>query len=118
MAFGESVGQYASGVSSQNRLTMRSDRRSNTSRLVSPQPGRKKLLKLTKTPQQVGVHRDCFGCGRTCEECKVKYIRTCRYCRAEYCVIDNEGSSETEVRANMTLAHGSRLLILPVVRLV
>ena len=48
---------------------------------------------------QVGVHRDCFGCGRTCEECKAKYIRTCRFCRAEYCVIDNEGSSETEVCA-------------------
>jgi hypothetical protein len=48
---------------------------------------------------QAGVHRDCFGCGRTCEACKAKYIRTCNFCRAEYCIVDNEGSSETEVRS-------------------
>jgi hypothetical protein len=24
-------------------------------------------------------------------------MRTCRFCRAEYCVVDNEGSSDTEV---------------------
>jgi hypothetical protein len=24
-------------------------------------------------------------------------MRTCRFCRAEYCVIDNEGSSDAEV---------------------
>jgi hypothetical protein len=49
------------------------------------------------TEQTIGVHRDCFGCGRTCEECRTRYMRTCRFCRAEYCVIDNEGSSDTEV---------------------
>lgn len=48
---------------------------------------------------QIGVHRDCFGCGRTCEACKVRYMRTCRFCRAEYCIVDNEGSSETEVNS-------------------
>ena len=62
-----------------------------------------KCSQTDTSPQQVGVHRDCFGCGRTCEACKVKYIRTCRFCRAEYCVIDNEGSSETEVRIDVTL---------------
>jgi hypothetical protein len=24
-------------------------------------------------------------------------MRTCRFCRAEYCVVDNEGSSDIEV---------------------
>jgi hypothetical protein len=49
------------------------------------------------TVQTIGVHRNCFGCGRTCEECRARYMRTCRFCRAEYCVVDNEGSSDIEV---------------------
>ncbi|KAF2086715.1 hypothetical protein K490DRAFT_12972, partial [Saccharata proteae CBS 121410] len=44
---------------------------------------------------KVGVKRDCFGCGPTCASCKSRYIRSCRTCRNEYCIVDNDGSSAT-----------------------
>ncbi|KAL2355336.1 hypothetical protein BJ546DRAFT_1025615 [Cryomyces antarcticus] len=47
------------------------------------------------TKLKMGVHRDCFGCGRTCEHCKEIYIRRCKSCQQEYCIVDNEGSSDT-----------------------
>lgn len=49
---------------------------------------------------QVGVHRDCFGCGRTCVECKAWYIRKCRQCSQEYCIVDNRGTTANEVRGH------------------
>lgn len=63
--------------------------------------------------QAIGVHRDCFGCGRTCEECRARYMRTCRFCRAEYCVIDNEGSSDTEVCGFPCYRSGTICMVLP-----
>lgn len=44
-----------------------------------------------------GVHRDCFACGRTCEDCKAKLIKCCVTCRSEYCVPHDEGCSMREV---------------------
>jgi hypothetical protein len=38
-------------------------------------------------------------------------MRTCRFCRAEYCVVDNEGSSDTEVCETWTAS--SLLSVLP-----
>ncbi|EOD46263.1 putative ubiquitin fusion degradation protein [Neofusicoccum parvum UCRNP2] len=48
-----------------------------------------------QTPKdiKIGVKRECFGCGPTCAECKALFIRACRTCRNEYCIIDNDGSS-------------------------
>lgn len=74
-----------------------------------PKKERKKKTLTKPHHKQIGVHRDCFGCGRTCEECKGKYIRTCRFCRAEYCVIDNEGSSETEVGIGRAVFRGDHV---------
>lgn len=52
---------------------------------------------LIGASQRMLVHRDCFGCGRTCEDCKAVYIRRCEQCNSEYCLVDNEGSSERVV---------------------
>lgn len=66
--------------------------------------------------QVVGVHRDCFGCGPTvyppsmllknlseveqCINCKALLIRECKKCRHEYCVEENDSSSDALVRNN------------------
>lgn len=50
----------------------------------------------------MGVRRECYGCGRVCADCRVRYMRTCRFCQAEYCIVDNEGSSETWVCLNQS----------------
>ncbi|KAF1348176.1 hypothetical protein BDV97DRAFT_356937 [Delphinella strobiligena] len=44
-----------------------------------------------------GVHRDCFDCGRTCNECKDRNMRRCQSpgCNSEYCFVHAEGSSST-----------------------
>ncbi|KAF4544953.1 Ubiquitin fusion degradation protein [Lasiodiplodia theobromae] len=46
---------------------------------------------------EIGVKRECFGCGPTCADCKALFIRACRTCRNEYCIIDNDGSSAIAV---------------------
>ncbi|KAF2139312.1 uncharacterized protein K452DRAFT_289862 [Aplosporella prunicola CBS 121167] len=51
--------------------------------------------KTKKDIKVVGVKRDCFGCGPTCADCRSLYIRSCRTCRNEYCIVDNDGSSST-----------------------
>ncbi|EKG20105.1 hypothetical protein MPH_02605 [Macrophomina phaseolina MS6] len=52
-----------------------------------------------QTPRdiKIGVKRECFGCGPTCADCKALFIRACRTCRNEYCIIDNDGSSAIAV---------------------
>ncbi|KAF2398503.1 hypothetical protein EJ06DRAFT_480541 [Trichodelitschia bisporula] len=42
---------------------------------------------------KMGSKRECFGCGQTCSGCKELYIRACRKCNNEYCVVDNDGAS-------------------------
>ena len=32
-----------------------------------------------------------------CAECKARYLRTCHVCHGDFCLLDNEGSSATEV---------------------
>ncbi|KAF1812894.1 hypothetical protein P152DRAFT_396545 [Eremomyces bilateralis CBS 781.70] len=46
--------------------------------------------------QPMGSKRECFGCGQTCHSCTKQFIRPCRTCRNEYCVLDNDGSSATD----------------------
>ncbi|KAJ4382183.1 hypothetical protein N0V86_002514 [Didymella sp. IMI 355093] len=48
-----------------------------------------------QTIKIIGVRRDCFGCGHTCISCKELFIRQCQKCRNEYCMEDNEASSNT-----------------------
>ncbi|KAJ8107297.1 hypothetical protein OPT61_g8963 [Boeremia exigua] len=43
----------------------------------------------------IGVRRDCFGCGHTCISCKELFIRQCKKCQNEYCLEDNDASSDT-----------------------
>ncbi|KAF2731356.1 hypothetical protein EJ04DRAFT_498794 [Polyplosphaeria fusca] len=49
-----------------------------------------------QTIKVIGVRRDCFGCGHTCISCKELVIRQCKTCRNEYCIEDNDASSETK----------------------
>ncbi|CZT15947.1 uncharacterized protein RCC_01786 [Ramularia collo-cygni] len=49
-----------------------------------------------KLSTKVGVHRDCFECGRTCEQCKSQVIKNCRQCLAEYCFPHDEHCSEVK----------------------
>ncbi|KAF2872132.1 hypothetical protein BDV95DRAFT_492393 [Massariosphaeria phaeospora] len=44
----------------------------------------------------IGVRRDCFGCGHTCISCKELVLRRCKTCRNEYCIEDDDGSSDTK----------------------
>lgn len=63
---------------------------------------------------QIGVARDCWGCGRTvslnqtlfatceidhvkCEACKSLFIKQCRICKSEYCILDDDGCTSEEV---------------------
>ncbi|KAL6706580.1 hypothetical protein ACN47E_005336 [Coniothyrium glycines] len=48
-----------------------------------------------QTIKTIGVRRDCFGCGHTCISCKELFIRKCKKCNNEYCMEDNDASSET-----------------------
>ncbi|KAF2262470.1 hypothetical protein CC78DRAFT_467974 [Lojkania enalia] len=48
-----------------------------------------------QTIKIIGVRRDCFGCGHTCISCKELFIRRCRTCGNEYCIEDNDASSDT-----------------------
>ncbi|KAF2016106.1 hypothetical protein BU24DRAFT_193992 [Aaosphaeria arxii CBS 175.79] len=49
-----------------------------------------------QTTKIIGVHRDCFGCGHTCIDCKDLSIRRCEHCRNEYCFECNDSSSATK----------------------
>ncbi|KAF2107926.1 hypothetical protein BDV96DRAFT_616671 [Lophiotrema nucula] len=49
-----------------------------------------------QTIKIIGVRRDCFGCGHTCISCKEIFIRQCKTCRNEYCIEDNDASSDTK----------------------
>jgi len=42
---------------------------------------------------KMGAERQCFGCGQTCVSCKDLFMRNCKTCNNEYCVVDNDGSS-------------------------
>ncbi|CAI6340281.1 unnamed protein product [Periconia digitata] len=44
----------------------------------------------------IGVRRDCFGCGHTCITCKELFIRKCKTCQNEYCLEDNDASSDSK----------------------
>ncbi|KAM3421298.1 hypothetical protein BST61_g1698 [Cercospora zeina] len=44
----------------------------------------------------IGVHRDCWVCGRTCAHCKSTLVRQCERCREEYCALHDENCSETK----------------------
>ncbi|KAJ4365944.1 hypothetical protein N0V95_000319 [Ascochyta clinopodiicola] len=48
-----------------------------------------------QTIKIIGVRRDCFGCGHTCISCKELFIRECKKCQNEYCLEDNDASSDT-----------------------
>lgn len=50
--------------------------------------------------QVIGVHRDCWTCGRTCELCHLQCVRKCRQCSTEYCVHHDDGCSANEVRCS------------------
>ncbi|WPG99705.1 Hypothetical protein R9X50_00252400 [Acrodontium crateriforme] len=56
----------------------------------TPQAGMSSTVKVT------GVHRDCWTCGRTCNECHLASNRQCRGCRTQYCVWHDEGCSLDE----------------------
>lgn len=47
--------------------------------------------------QVIGVHRDCWTCGRTCELCHLQCVRKCRQCSTEYCVHHDDGCTSNEV---------------------
>ncbi|KAK9450593.1 uncharacterized protein V1518DRAFT_414228 [Limtongia smithiae] len=44
--------------------------------------------KLVKTKQ------DCYDCGHTCEDCKSGVVKFCKFCKAKYCRVHQEGSTE------------------------
>ncbi|KAF2746405.1 hypothetical protein M011DRAFT_468503 [Sporormia fimetaria CBS 119925] len=49
-----------------------------------------------ETIKIIGVRRDCFDCGPTCITCKQLFMRKCTKCKNEYCLEDNDASSETK----------------------
>jgi hypothetical protein len=72
---------------------------------------------------QMGVKRECFGCGHNvsgmdaprpmgnakadvgpnqCAECIRQYIKACRVCKHDYCVLENESRSEALVGCRRT----------------
>lgn len=68
------------------------------------------ILRLTYLLHQMGVHRDCFACGRTCQNCKDTLVKQCRTCRSEYCLPHDEDCSKTEVKVTNRAAFGNDLL--------
>ncbi|KAF2647620.1 hypothetical protein K491DRAFT_709138 [Lophiostoma macrostomum CBS 122681] len=63
--------------------------------LEAIQPNGAKQTISKETIKVIGVRRDCFGCGHTCISCKEIFIRSCKKCGNEYCLEDNDASSET-----------------------
>ncbi|KIW32464.1 uncharacterized protein PV07_04010 [Cladophialophora immunda] len=46
-------------------------------------------------PGQAAVTRDCWDCGRQCENCTRRWARTCKRCKASYCYIHRTGCDES-----------------------
>ncbi|KAK9376239.1 uncharacterized protein V1513DRAFT_439712 [Lipomyces chichibuensis] len=45
-------------------------------------------------PSVMKTKLDCYECGPTCESCKFGIISFCNFCKAKYCRIHQEGSTE------------------------
>ncbi|KAK9433538.1 hypothetical protein V1505DRAFT_362952 [Lipomyces doorenjongii] len=45
-------------------------------------------------PSVMKTKLDCYDCGPTCESCKLGIISFCNFCKAKYCRIHQEGSTD------------------------
>lgn len=73
---------------------------------------------MTLKPGQAAVTRDCWECGRQCQDCTQQWAKTCKRCKSSYCYLHNTGCDEKIVRVSWLVVEDPADQWPPLVRLV